>query len=1384
MIAADRHGRPSLLRKLGLGFLVLLVLLATLLAYAQTRHAFRHLLIPLAAQVTGAKVDVRDGQLSLRGALEVDGLVYEDQAAGVAFDAERLALTMTPWSFVERGVHRIDDLELKQANLRVTLRPEPAGVSIHKPEPKPASRLPQLPVAVMRARFEDVAFIIEGDDRRITGRTAAEIDQLGPGLTGAVTLRTDFVLSRAGETEDLSGALDLALSVTADPLGMPITWKGTNHVLVRRGGDGPLSDADSSVMRFDQTLEGELAQARQHLRLSSTVAIHRQGTQLGSADVMAAMDGEAQPAVTDVALTVKKMTADTVNLVLGKAAARVQGGRFDAGVQARIEGTRAAISATVTGSRVQLRVGDREVSPAMDVSLQHEGSFDSATRDLSIDTLTITVGDHDKPMLSGALDRPVSLRLHPSEGGTPPSGSAGIPAVWSLRLSPTGFQTLRPWLALLGPDALNGIAGGRVGGALAVTVHEQGTLVEIAGRIEAVDVMLRSERQDRTTSIGPLGIITEWKARLTGLRTLRLDPMTTTVSLKGGQVAALRVTGTGLVAGERALTGLDGTVTLEGLPGEALNPMLALWSPGKIGRARIDGRAEFAMDERMARWTVDLHGQDVQLRLPDAADDAPPLDWLSQLDGDFDRTSRQLRVGRLNVQVADRRHSLVTLALDQPLAMTLAREGGAQDAPAGGSREQPITLGLRVNRLAVDQLRPLLALAGSQTPAPVRGGALDADLTVTLSVADHIVVAGRLDLEQVAFAGSSAPITLGTNVTASVIGRSRIIVEVWEARALDGTRLLAQARLAGSAGATGETDLRLDLTADDPTELLARLGLLTNRQRAVLSGGRLTGEVRLAAAGSSAPLAVKADLRSTNLTLRLDKARPLTHTVSLQADVEVDAARTVADVRRIELAGESGGAQTGTLTASGRWPMAAGQAGAITLTIKEWDSGPSMEFFGFLPGRVPGPLPVTAEMTVTREADDQTLAVRGKESIGPMHAAVNGRPLEPATLHLQHDVVRSGEEIRVVALTLAADRIARQSDHLSLSGGLRTGSQPRLQLHGAVDALDADWYAALAAPASSHSSPGHKQTAQAAGPPVPLDLDVDVAIGTVTYRTLEIGAGRLVAKGDGHRMRATLEPTGLANGTVQGTVTVAMRNEQPEFAWDLKGIALDLGTLTKAWFGEPEPQVTGRGTFTAAGTGRGRDETLRQSLNAMVFFDVADGQFIKVPALEFLADQTRIDQFRGLGFRTLHGALDVKDGWVTLQQFRADGPVAGIEAGGKLALDGRLDVRVEPKIGPTLSPHVMIPCLDQLARTAEGFTVLPLAVTVTGTAAAPSYGIAVTPGNMVERQAGALVGTIADLLTGCRGGDAAKRFTEDALAAVKDTASDLIEDLFGGKHER
>ena len=148
--------------------------------------------------------------------------------------------------------------------------------------------------------------------------------------------------------------------------------------------------------------------------------------------------------------------------------------------------------------------------------------------------------------------------------------------------------------------------------------------------------------------------------------------------------------------------------------------------------------------------------------------------------------------------------------------------------------------------------------------------------------------------------------------------------------------------------------------------------------------------------------------------------------------------------------------------------------------------------------------------------------------------------------------------------------------------------------------------------------------------------------------------------------------------------------------------------------------------------------------------------------MEFIAKQTNIEEFQGAEFKTFHVELHIKDGWMNLNQTRVTGSLYSVEAEGKIGLDGHLDAQIFPKIGPTFSKHVKIPCLDQFAKASDGLTVLPVTVTVKGTAVNPQYGTTVETAGTVKRQGGEFLGAIANLLTGCRSGDSAKIPTQEA----------------------
>jgi len=302
---------------------------------------------------------------------------------------------------------------------------------------------------------------------------------------------------------------------------------------------------------------------------------------------------------------------------------------------------------------------------------------------------------------------------------------------------------------------------------------------------------------------------------------------------------------------------------------------------------------------------------------------------------------------------------------------------------------------------------------------------------------------------------------LETEIRGTIAGGSRMFVDSWTIRALDRNRQLAQARLTGSADVGRATDLVLDVNTTDVSDLVARLGLLTERQHRMISGGNLTGDVRVAGAGPDQPLTLKAGLRAAKLRIRLDKTHKITRTYGVLAEMEIDSAWTMANLQHIEVSMESAGTNAGTIQVSGRWPLIAQatmtSVASVNVTVKEWDSQPFVDFLDILPGREPGPLVVTGALNVAQRAGGMVV-FQGSETVGPITVAVKGRAgSEPATIHVEHLVTRSEDEIQIAKLSMNAERPMGRADRVMMKGTVRLGPRSYLALCGSVVVLDADW---------------------------------------------------------------------------------------------------------------------------------------------------------------------------------------------------------------------------------------------------------------------------------------------------------------------------------------
>jgi hypothetical protein len=56
--------------------------------------------------------------------------------------------------------------------------------------------------------------------------------------------------------------------------------------------------------------------------------------------------------------------------------------------------------------------------------------------------------------------------------------------------------------------------------------------------------------------------------------------------------------------------------------------------------------------------------------------------------------------------------------------------------------------------------------------------------------------------------------------------------------------------------------------------------------------------------------------------------------------------------------------------------------------------------------------------------------------------------------------------------------------------------------------------------------------------------------------------------------------------------------------------------------------------------------------------------------------------------------------------------------------------------------------------------------------------------SLIVPSVSSLVGAIADVLTGCRGGDAGQKASEETVGTIRDKGEDLMKDLFGVTKKR
>jgi len=1364
MTGTDPGHRRPLLRKLSFFLLGMAVLLTVFFFYFQTKHAFKHILVPIVAAVLPGELHVQDGSLSFPATLTLTGFSYQQPDVGLSLNIDRLLIRVSVMAWLREHLFLVEELDLTDGQLRMTSR-IPSSTQ-GDATTAAGNRARMAPFAVQHARLDNITVSIqrEHDDWTARNMTLA-IDDVGPGRTGTIALRSNVSCERTKSQMRWAGELLMTGTLEESRDNRQLKWDVSNTLTVREWPQ-QVAIPGSGAIRLDQTITGHYDFTQKTAQADSSLTLRQGDTSLGALSLTFSRNHSADGPVMDLGLQIQEVTDGALNLLVRTdGSVSLRSAHMSGFVDVHAIGEQYHIRSLFTGQNLQAVTG-KGTTPPLDVDLVQTGIFDLRARTATLDVFELRVAEGDRVLLAGELNH--SLTIHLGTGGAEhqyTSTRTTPQADWKMTVNGIGVAEVRQWGEVFGWKGLRGVREGRLDGTVALSGRDNGDAIDLGARLTISKV--RMTNADSASDRASLQIDHEIHGTITNLTMLQLHAWIMTASTNARSVGVIRLSGTIDLGKPTRGPQLEGSIRLQDLPGEACNPLLALWTQVRIDRAVLNGTAEFKTTGDLLRWDINLRGNQMRLRISELHDTTAPLDLLVTQSGSYNRTTGVLQLDNGTMQELDRSRPVMIAALDKPVRFALAGKGADTKTPLSPDG-QVATISVEAHHVGVDQLKAHLAvwsisaLDGVHTGfidgrwiAQWQGGTGTLSVTGTLDVADLRLDTGSLHI--------SRPMGLRSRTKATILEFSRIRLESVNLAALAGTKVIAEAGLKGQSTVDdGAMDLAFTFKTDNLAKLLDRIGLLNKEQRNRFTGGSLSAEGRLTGRGQQSPLSAQATIHARELQFQIPPDHPLTYSLLAQAALELNAARTDIEFKQIAVTVESRGKAAGSLSVAGTWPLSPSrQGGAITIGVKDLDAAPLAEIFRTFPGRDHGPLRLTANVAIAGNAADGILSAQGQETLGPIRLARNRNSGEPneTTLHIEHNLSRHHDDIRATVLAVTADRPGGRADRVTASGTVRLAGPPGAQLRGEIASLDAAWYASLFSnpepmpPAQSKptvESGSTRPRGQSNTPAMLTSLDAEMSIGSVSYGNLMIGPGRVTAKGTGDRLEATLEATGFAEGRVNASVQLSRQEGHQELTWSGEGQGLRVDTIMQAIEPGREARLKGTGSFSTSGRALLNEDPVGTHLTGITSINIADGQFLRAPGLEFLSTYTHIKELAHMRFDSLQGTMRMDKQWIHLESVAVTGSLANLNGNLSFSPDKTVDGLIFVEVGPSLGKKIKIPCMSALLKTPEGFTALPFAVRIKGSTEQPTFSADTAGWNYVTGSMTSMAGTMKTLLRGCR----------------------------------
>lgn len=367
MTATDATHRHLLLRKLSLFLFGMVLFLAAVTFYLQTRHAFQHVIIPLVSAVVPGDLRVEDGLLTFPATLKLAGLSYQQPDVGLSVQIDQLLVQISVMAWLRDRLLLVEELNLKNGNLHMASGMPPPPQESNPTVATAGKTAVMVPFAVQRARLENITLSAQtGSDDFTVRDMKVTIDNVGLGRTGTINLSSEMALKRSASQTRWTGALLVTGGLEESSDGRQLKWNLSNKLTVREW-PGHVALAGSNALIFDQTLSGhyDFTQATVHADSSLTV---RQGeTSLGALSLTFTRTPSPDGTVMDVGMKIQEMTDDAFNLFLNNDGAfRLRSAHMGGSLYMHAIGERYDVRSTFTGQNLQAVLGENTTPPPVD----------------------------------------------------------------------------------------------------------------------------------------------------------------------------------------------------------------------------------------------------------------------------------------------------------------------------------------------------------------------------------------------------------------------------------------------------------------------------------------------------------------------------------------------------------------------------------------------------------------------------------------------------------------------------------------------------------------------------------------------------------------------------------------------------------------------------------------------------------------------------------------------------------------------------------------------------------------------------------------------------------------------------------------------------------